>query len=52
MGHLTQLINFGAPPLRHRTGRRFKAHAFLNHRGYVTPEDVRAVSGRIRHALV
>ncbi len=45
MGHLTQLINFGASPRASiGLGVASKAHAFLNHRGYVTPEDVRAVS--------
>jgi MoxR-like ATPase len=45
MGHLTQLISFGASPRASiGLGIASKAQAFLNHRGYVTPEDVRAVA--------
>ena len=53
MGHLTQLINFGASPRASiGLGVASKAHAFLNHRGYVTPEDVRAVSlDVLRHRI-
>ena len=45
LGHLTELISFGASPRASiGLGVAAKAHAFLNHRGYVTPEDVRAVA--------
>lgn len=45
MGHLSQLIGFGASPRASiGLGVAAKAHAFLQHRGYVTPEDVRAVA--------
>ena len=53
MGHLTQLINFGASPRASiGLGVASKAHAFLNHRGYVTPEDVRTVAMDVlRHRI-
>ena len=53
MGHLSQLINFGASPRASiGLGVASKAHAFLNHRGYVTPEDVRAVAMDVmRHRI-
>lgn len=45
LGHLTELISFGGSPRATiGLGIAAKAHAFLNHRGYVTPEDVRAVA--------
>ena len=45
LGHLTELIGFGASPRASiGLGIAAKAHAFLNHRGYVVPEDVRAVA--------
>ena len=45
LGHLTELIGFGASPRASiGLGIASKAHAFLNHRGYVVPEDVRAVA--------
>ena len=45
LGHLGQLISFGASPRASiGLGVAAKAHAFLQHRGYVTPEDVRAVA--------
>jgi len=45
LGHLTELISFGASPRASiGLGIAAKAHAFLDHRGYVTPEDVRAVA--------
>lgn len=44
LGHLSQLIGFGASP-RASIGLALaaKAFAFMNHRGFVIPEDVRAV---------
>ena len=45
LGHLTELISFGASPRASiGLGLAAKAHAFMDHRGYVTPEDVRAVA--------
>ena len=45
LGHLTELIGFGASPRASiGLGIAAKAHAFLNHRGYVMPEDVRAIA--------
>ena len=45
LGHLAPLISFGASPRATiGLGIAAKAHAFLAHRGYVTPEDVRAVA--------
>ena len=45
LGHLTELIGFGASPRASiGLGIAAKAHAFLHHRGYVMPEDVRAVA--------
>jgi MoxR-like ATPase len=45
LGHLTELISFGASPRASiGLGLASKAHAFMDHRGYVTPEDVRAVA--------
>ena len=51
---LKPLIDFGASPrasLYLKTGA--KAHAFLNHRGYVTPDDVKAISHDVlRHRII
>ena len=45
LGHLNPLIGFGASPRASiGLGIASKAHAFLQHRGYVLPEDVRAVA--------
>ena len=51
---LNDLIEFGASPrasiFLHKAAR---AHAFLRHRGYVTPEDVKSVGPDVmRHRLV
>ena len=53
LGHLTELIGFGASPRASiGLGIASKAHAFLNHRGYVIPEDVRAVAMDVlRHRI-
>ena len=53
LGHLTELIGFGASPRASiGLGIAAKAHAFLNHRGYVVPEDVRAVAMDVlRHRI-
>jgi MoxR-like ATPase len=53
LGHLKDLIAFGASPRASiGLGIASKAHAFLKHRGYVTPEDVRAVAMDVmRHRI-
>ena len=53
MGHLRHLISFGASPRASiGLGIAAKAHAFLHHRGFVTPEDVRAVAMDVmRHRI-
>ncbi len=51
--NLTELISFGGSP-RASIGLAMasKANAFINHRGYVIPEDVRAVSRDVlRHRI-
>ena len=51
---LAPLIEFGASPrARIALNLAARAHAFLRHRGYVTPEDVKAVGPDVlRHRLV
>jgi len=53
LGHLKNLIAFGASPRASiGLGLASKAHAFLKHRGFVTPEDVRAVAMDVmRHRI-
>ena len=53
LGHLAPLLSFGASPRATiGLGIAAKAHAFLAHRGYVTPEDVRAVAMDVmRHRI-
>ena len=53
LGHLKNLIAFGASPRASiGLGIASKAHAFLQHRGFVTPEDVRAVAMDVmRHRI-
>jgi MoxR-like ATPase len=53
LGHLAPLLGFGASPRATiGLGIAAKAHAFLAHRGYVTPEDVRAVAMDVmRHRI-
>ena len=53
MGHLEPLIGFGASP-RATIGLAMagKARAFMAHRGYVIPEDIRAVAMDVlRHRI-
>jgi MoxR-like ATPase len=54
LGHLSDLIDYGASPRASIfLNRAARAHAFLRHRGYVTPEDVKAVAPDIlRHRVV
>ena len=51
---LAPLIEFGASPRASiALNLAARAHAFLKHRGYVTPEDVKAVGPDVlRHRLV
>ena len=51
---LAPLIEYGASPRASiALNLAARAHAFLRHRGYVTPEDVKAVGPDVlRHRLV
>ncbi len=51
---LTPLIAFGASPRATISlARAARAHAFLRHRGYVTPEDIRSVAMDVlRHRII
>jgi len=51
---LKDLIAFGASPRASiNLAKAAKAHAFMRHRGYVTPEDVRAIGMDVlRHRLI
>ena len=51
---LTDLIHFGASPRASiYLARAARAHAFLQHRGFVTPEDVRAIGMDVlRHRVI
>jgi MoxR-like ATPase len=53
LGHLCQLISFGGSPRASISmALASKAYAFLNRRGYVIPEDVRAVCPDVlRHRI-
>jgi MoxR-like ATPase len=54
MKELSSLIEYGASPRASiALALAARAHAFLRHRGYVTPEDVKAVGPDVlRHRLV
>jgi MoxR-like ATPase len=54
LGDLAPLIEFGASPRASiALANAARAHAFLRHRGYVTPEDVKAIGPDVlRHRLV
>ena len=54
LGDLAPLIDYGASPRASIfMAMAARAHAFLRHRGYVTPEDVKAVSQDVlRHRVV
>ena len=51
---LSHLINFGASPRASIwLGKAAKAHAFLNSRGYVTPQDVKYLATDVlRHRII
>jgi len=54
LAHLKPLIQYGASPRASIfLNLAAKAHAFLKHRGYVTPEDVKAVAYDVlRHRVI
>ena len=54
LAELEPLISFGASPRATIClARTSRAHAFLRHRGYVTPEDVRSVAMDVlRHRVI
>jgi MoxR-like ATPase len=54
LGDLSPLIEHGASPRASiALNLAARAHAFLRHRGYVTPEDVKAIGPDVlRHRLV
>lgn len=54
LGDLHALIEFGGSPRASiALARAAKAHAFLRHRGYVTPEDVKAIGMDVlRHRIL
>lgn len=54
LGELTDLIQFGASPRASiNLAMTAKAHAFVNHRGYVTPDDIRAMGMDVlRHRVL
>ena len=53
MGDLVNKISFGASPRGSiALAKAARCHAFLRHRGFVTPEDVRAVAPAVlRHRI-
>lgn len=54
MDELVDLVSFGASPRASIfLARAARAHAFLDHRAYVTPEDVRAIGMDVlRHRVI
>ncbi len=54
MDELVDLVSFGASPRASIfLARAARAHAFLDHRAYVTPEDVRAIGlDVLRHRVI
>ena len=54
LAELEDLISYGASPRASIfLAKAAKAHAFLKHRGYVTPEDVRAIGlDVLRHRVI
>jgi MoxR-like ATPase len=53
LGELTDLLEYGASPRASiALNLAARAHAFLRHRGYVTPEDVKAIGADVlRHRV-
>ncbi len=54
LSELTQLISFGASPRASiNLNLASRAHAFMQHRGYVTPDDVREIAMDVlRHRII
>lgn len=54
LNDLTELINFGASPRASiNLNLAARAHAFMEHRAYVTPEDVRTIAMDVlRHRII
>ena len=54
LGRIADLIDYGASPRASIfLNRAARAHAFIRHRGYVTPEDIKAVAPDIlRHRII
>jgi MoxR-like ATPase len=54
LGDLKELISYGASPRATIClARTARAHAFLRHRGFVTPDDVRAMGMDVlRHRVL
>lgn len=54
LGKLKELINFGASPRASiNLNLAARAHAFMEHRAYVTPEDVRTIAKDVmRHRII
>ncbi len=54
LAELEDLVSYGASPRASiYLAKAAKAHAFLKHRGYVTPEDVRAIGlDVLRHRVI
>jgi MoxR-like ATPase len=54
LGELSDFISFGASPRASiYLNLAARAHAFLRHRGYVTPEDIKAVGVDVlRHRVI
>jgi len=54
LGDLTDFIEYGASPRASiAMAKASKAHAFLRHRGYVTPEDIKAIGPDVlRHRVI
>jgi MoxR-like ATPase len=54
LSHIKDFIEYGASPRASIfLNRAARAHAFLRHRGYVTPEDVKAVAPDVlRHRVI
>jgi len=54
MDDMSDLINFGASPRASiNLNLAARAHAFMEHRAYVTPEDVRTIAMDVlRHRVI
>jgi MoxR-like ATPase len=54
LGHVVPLVDYGASPRASiNLNLAARAHAFLQHRAYVTPEDVRSIAlDVLRHRIV